>query len=109
MLLPTINGSAVDFGLFNIELNREASGYSDGVKGDNRPLAADDQIDVNEEDEIDKENYSDLCDYTKFPPASESDPWLPNDSGVVPHVFNNKERQDMLNKPQTEIEIIVDC
>ena len=80
--LPAIDGSAVDFGIFDSELNKEAAGYDDGVEGDDHPdhpLPIDVQIYMDEEEEMDKENYEYLCNFTKFPPESDSDHWVPND------------------------------
>ena len=108
---PAIDDSAVDFGIFDSELNKEAAGYDDGVEEDDHPdhpFAVDVQICMEEEDEMDEENYDHLCDFAKFPPESDSDHWVPNDVDVIPHVFADKARQDMFNKLQKEIEVIVE-
>ena len=53
--MPAIDDSAIDFGLFDIDINKEAAGYDDGVEGDDHPdhpLPIDVQIYMDEEEEV---------------------------------------------------------
>ena len=89
--LPTINGDAIDRGIFDNEINIVAAGLGvdDVDEEDINPSMA---HTISEDDDIDEENYNGICNWQNFPPKSDSPLWRPTNFNVIPMVYFDKAR-----------------